>query len=67
MSILKLSDSPLSSQLSFSLSIGQQAMSDSSSLGTPMTVKQPSKRPPPTIPAYKKGDITITGFSLPRY
>lgn len=41
---------------------GQQ--SDSSSQGTPMNGGK--KRPPPTIPAYKKGDITITGFSLPR-
>ncbi|XP_053393592.1 kinesin-like protein KIF19 [Mercenaria mercenaria] len=42
--------------------------SDSSSIGTPMNGGNGGKkRPPPTIPAYKKGDITITGFSLPRY
>ncbi|XP_052262802.1 kinesin-like protein KIF19 isoform X2 [Dreissena polymorpha] len=45
---------------------GPQSQSDSSSLGTPMNIAK-SKRPPPTIPGYKKGDITITGFSLPRY
>ncbi|WAQ95609.1 KIF19-like protein [Mya arenaria] len=45
---------------------GQQSQSETSSLGTPMNGGK-TKRPPPTIPAYKKGDITITGFSLPRY
>ncbi|KAL4240456.1 Kinesin-like protein kif19 [Mactra antiquata] len=53
-----------------SLSLGKKRnqrgghQSDSSSVGTPMNN---GKKRQPTIPAYKKGDITITGFSLPRY
>lgn len=40
--------------------------SDSSNLSS-VTTNGKNKKPPPTIPAYKKGDITITGFGLPRY
>lgn len=40
--------------------------SDSSNLSS-NTAGGKNKKPPPTIPAYKKGDITITGFGLPRY
>ncbi|KAL3877693.1 hypothetical protein ACJMK2_035359 [Sinanodonta woodiana] len=42
------------------------AFSDSSVVSTPQNKKR-NKKLPPTIPAYRKGDITVTGFSLPRY
>ena len=40
--------------------------SDSSNVSTPQT-KNKDKKPLPTIPTYRKGDIAVMGFSLPRY
>ncbi|XP_041363703.1 kinesin-like protein KIF19 [Gigantopelta aegis] len=40
--------------------------SDSSTVSTPQT-KTNEKKPLPTIPTYRRGDIAVTGFSLPRY
>ncbi|XP_076447209.1 kinesin-like protein KIF19 [Babylonia areolata] len=46
---------------------GNGAVSDSSAVSTPQTNgNKPSRRPLPTIPQYRRGDITVTGQALPR-
>ncbi|KAL8610502.1 hypothetical protein ACOMHN_060422 [Nucella lapillus] len=43
------------------------AVSDSSAVSTPQTNgHKPAKKPLPTIPQYRRGDITVTGQALPK-